>query len=97
MNRQYSPKVEYYHEDMKQHWTCNNYSNVYHDQFGFEIHYSIEGYRLEFKNRIIHRFNNLTAAKEVSRIMINDLINVKGTFKKKNLAARTGNPKPSPI
>lgn len=65
------PAIEY-HESMKQNWL--NMGTGYYDQFGFEI---VRGkhYKLYWKEVFIVETHSITAAKEISLILINDKIN----------------------
>lgn len=65
-------------QDMQQHWTKNAYEQTYTDQFGFSIHWGSNGnrYHLEHKGAPVlsDDLNTLSAAKEISKVLLNDKV-----------------------
>jgi hypothetical protein len=65
-------------EDLKQNWT--RIPNKHYDQFGFIICCKIAGYELYHKGQLVITTHCLNAAKEISRIILNDKIENEGRF-----------------
>lgn len=70
--------IESLNEDMKQNWTAYKWDGIssYKDQFGFEIirNGNNGNYKLTHKTIFLIETLSLNAAKEISRIYLNDLI-----------------------
>ena len=62
-----------YREPLNQRWIKNTYAGCYTDQYGFRIDYG-ERYTLHWKDVELVKTFSLTAAKEISTILINDKI-----------------------
>jgi hypothetical protein len=60
-------------ETLSQKWTYNTYSKLYYDQFGFVVHYG-EQYALYWHDQFIVKCLSLSAAREISLILVNDII-----------------------
>lgn len=63
-------------EDLKQNWKQNTYQRHYTDQFGFRITYGVGVYHLFYKENEVTTMQlySLQAAKEISIIILNDII-----------------------
>ena len=69
-----SHKLEEYTVDLKQNWIKKE-NGVVRDQFGCEISGDEGAKTLTHKGIVIATVNSVTAAKEISRIYLNDFIN----------------------
>lgn len=66
-------KPEEYKEGLKQNWQHNSYTRHYTDQFGCKIEYG-NRYTLYIHDKEILKCWSLEAAKQISLILLNDMI-----------------------